>query len=175
MLPINSEDLMADLFDQAQTKNRLDQTLFADFNGYLPDDLMVKVDIATMAVSLEGRSPFLDHELLELTAKIPFNLKLKGRDNKKYILKEALRGLVPDEVMFRPKMGFGVPIEHWFRGDLAGYTEDLLLSPKLEQRGLFKREEMKRILYGHQHTKVNFANQIWALLTLELWFQEYFD
>lgn len=175
LVRLNSEDVMVGWFAKSQTDDRMDQTLYADFAGYLPDDLLAKVDIATMAVSLEGRSPFLDHELLELTAQIPFKLKLKGRDNKKYILKEALRGLVPDEVMFRPKMGFGVPIEDWFRGDLAGYTEDVLLSPKLEQRGLFRREEVRRILYQHKRTKVNFANQIWALLTLELWFQEYFD
>lgn len=170
----NSEDALAFLFAQSQAVNPMDQTLAADIAGYLPDDLLVKVDIATMAVSLEGRSPFLDHELLELTAQMPFKLKLRGRDNKKYILKEALRGLVPDEVMFRPKMGFGVPIEDWFRGNLAGYAEDVLLSPQLVARGMFRHEELKRILIAHRGTKVNYANQIWALLTLELWFREYF-
>lgn len=171
----NSEDIIAEKFAEAHTPDRLDQTLYADFNGYLPDDLLVKMDIATMANSLEGRSPFLDHELLELTAKMPFELKLKGRDQKKYILKEALRGLVPDEVMFRPKMGFGVPIEKWFRGDLNRYTTATLTGSRAKKRGLFKPEEVAKILAAHQQTKVNFANQIWALLTLELWFEEYFD
>lgn len=172
---VNSEDVLAALFAQTRAVDRMDQTLAADIAGYLPDDLLAKVDIATMAVSLEGRSPFLDHKLLELTAQMPFKLKLKGRDNKKYLLKEALRGLVPDEVMFRPKMGFGVPIEDWFRGNLTGYTEDVLLSPRLAARGMFRTDEIKRILTAHQGTKVNYANQIWALLTLELWFREYFD
>lgn len=98
-----------------------------------------------------------------------------GRDQKKYILKEALRGLIPDEVMFRPKMGFGVPIEAWFRNDLTKYIRSILLSKNIEKRGLFKRQEIERIIDSHAKTKVNFANQIWALLTLELWFREYFD
>lgn len=172
---LDSEDLMAANFAAAGKVSQLDATLYADFASYLPDDLLAKVDIASMAVSLEGRSPFLDHELLELTAKMPFELKLKGRDQKKYILKEALRGLIPDEVMFRPKMGFGVPIEAWFRGDLTSYVRSILLSKKFEQRGLFRRSAVKEILDNHTRTKVNYANQIWALLTLELWFREYFD
>ena len=82
-------DLIAEKFNEAGTKSKMDQTLFADFSTYLPDDLLVKVDIDSMAVALEGRSPFLDHEMLELTAKIPFNLKIKGFNNKKYILKRS--------------------------------------------------------------------------------------
>ena len=128
-----------------------------------------------MAVALEGRSPFLDHELLELTAKMPFDLKLRGANNKKYILKEALRGLVPEEVMFRRKMGFGVPLEYWFRRDLQKYTENILLSKKAEERALFRAEEIRWILRQHNNTNVNYSARIWALLTLELWFREYFD
>jgi asparagine synthase (glutamine-hydrolysing) len=153
----------------------MDQCLYADFSTYLPDDLMVKVDIDSMAVSLEGRSPFLDHEFLELTAKIPFNLKLKGLNNKKYILKEALRGLVPDEVMFRSKMGFGIPIDKWFRKELREYAYELLLSEKAVNRKIFKIEEIKKILDEHVNTKISHAYRIWALITLELWFREYFD
>lgn len=171
----NSEDIIAAQFANAKTPDTLDQTLYADFVSYLPDDLLVKMDIATMAVSLEARSPFLDHEMLELTAQMPFSLKLKGRDRKKYILKEALRGIVPDQAMFRPKMGFGVPIENWFRGDLDQYTKDILLSERSLGRGLFRRDAVENILASHKKTKINFANQIWALLTLELWFREYFD
>lgn len=171
----NTYDLIAEKFNEAKTKNKMDQTLYADFSTYLPDDLMVKVDIDSMAVALEGRSPFLDHELLELTAKIPFNLKIKGWDNKKYILKEALRGLVPDEVMFRPKMGFGVPIDAWFRGELKQYTRDILLSEKVIRRNIFKKEYIENILDEHSKTNIDHSPRIWALLTLELWFREYFD
>lgn len=172
---IDSYDLIVEKFNEAGTKNKLDQTLYTDFSSYLPDDLMVKVDIATMAVSLEGRSPFLDQEMLELTAKIPFELKLKGLNNKKYILKKALEGFIPNEVMYRTKRGFGVPLEHWFRKDLKEYTKKVLLSKKAEDRGLFKRDEVGWILKQHNTTDVNYSARIWALLTLELWFREYFS
>lgn len=172
---INSSKIVAEKFHEAGTADKMDQCLFADFSTYLPDDLLVKVDIDTMAVSLEGRSPFLDHELLELTAQIPFKLKLKGLNNKKYILKEALRGLVPDEVMFRPKMGFGIPIDIWFRGELKDYAYKTLLSEKALARNLFKKEAIEKLLDEHNKTQISHAYRIWALITLELWFQEYFD
>lgn len=167
-------DRIASQFDQSGTKNRTEQAVYADFVTYLPDDLLVKVDIASMAVALEGRSPFLDHEMLELTAQIPFNLKIKGANNKKYILKEALRGIIPDEVMFRPKMGFGVPIDHWFRDELKEYTREKLLNGRLVKDHLFRKEYIAHILDTHCNTQINFSPHIWALLTLELWFEEYF-
>ncbi len=168
-------DIIASRFLESGSKNRTEQAVYADFVTYLPEALLTKVDIATMTVALEGRSPFLDHELLELTAKIPFNLKLKGFNNKKYILKEALRGIIPDEVMFRPKMGFGVPIDAWFRGELKDYAKQKLLGGQLIQRNLFKESAIKKILDTHTSTRINFSPHIWALLTLELWFEEYFD
>jgi asparagine synthase (glutamine-hydrolysing) len=172
---IDSYKIVSERFQEAGTKDKMDQCLYADFSTYLHDDLMAKVDIDSMTVALEGRSPFLDHEMLELTAQIPFNLKLKGLNNKKYILKEALRGLVPDEVMFRPKMGFGIPIDAWFRGELKNFAYETILSEKAISRGLFKKEALKAILDEHANTKINHAYRIWALITLELWFQEYFD
>ena len=171
----DSYEVVASQFKQSGSENKAEQAVYADFTTYLPDDLMTKVDIDTMAVSLEGRSPFLDHEFLELTAQIPFHLKLKGRNNKKYILKEALRGIIPDEVMFRPKMGFGIPIHSWFRNELKEYAYDLLLSEKAAGRSLFKKESIKNLLDTHCNTKVDFGYHIWALVTLELWFREYFD
>lgn len=167
-------DIIAQEFEKSGSKNRTEQAVYADFTTYLPEDLMAKVDIATMTVALEGRSPFLDHELLELSAQIPFSLKLKGFNNKKYILKEALRGLVPDQVMFRPKMGFGVPIDAWFRGELRDYAKGKLLDGELVKRGLFRQSAILDILDTHSSTNVNFSPHIWALLTLELWFEEFF-
>lgn len=172
---LDSYRLVADRFKEAGSKNKTEQAVYADFMTYLPGALMTKVDIASMAVSLEGRSPFLDHELLELTAKIPFSLKLKGWNNKKYILKEALRGLVPDEVMFRPKMGFGIPIHNWFRHELKQYAHDILLSEKALSRNIFRKEAIEKLLREHCSTHVDYGYHIWALITLELWFQEYFD
>lgn len=168
-------EIIARRFLEAHAKNRTEQAVYADFATYLPEDLLAKVDIATMAVALEGRSPFLDHEMLELTAKIPFHLKLKGFNDKKYILKEALRGIIPDQTMFRPKMGFGVPIDAWFRGSLQSYSREILLSEKSLGRKLFRRASIERLLHQHQTTRINFSPHIWALLTLELWFREYFD
>lgn len=168
-------DIIAEQFLKSGSKNRTEQALYADFVTYLPDALMTKVDIASMAVALEGRSPFLDHEMLELTAQIPFNLKLRGANDKKYILKRALEGIIPHEVMYRPKMGFGVPIDHWFRGELKTYASDKLLNGHILHHNLFKKASIEKILHTHITTDINFSPHIWALLTLELWFEEYFD
>jgi asparagine synthase (glutamine-hydrolysing) len=170
----NTYQIIADRFLESGSRNRTEQAVYADFVTYLPEDLLAKVDIATMAVSLEGRSPFLDHKLLELSAQIPFNLKLKGLNDKKYILKEALRGLVPDEIMDRPKMGFGVPIDHWFRHELKDYAYEKLIHGELVRREIVRQDAVRQILDQHTGTNINLAPHIWALLTLELWFEEYF-
>lgn len=167
--------LIAAKFAEAATPNPLDQTLYADATTYLPDDLLVKVDIASMAVALEARSPFLDHEFMELTAQIPFDLKLRGWRSNKYILKQALQGLLPAQSLHRPKQGFVLPIESWFRGDLKKYTHSILLDQKKTlTRELFDLSEIRRLLKTHETTTINLAPPIWALLALELWYQEYF-
>ena len=171
----NTYDIIINKFKEAGNIKKSEQPLFVDFNTYLPDDLLAKVDIDSMAVSLEGRSPLLDHEFMELTAKIPFNLKLKGMNNKKYIYKKVLEGFIPNEILYRKKMGFVVPISDWFKNDLKKYATDILLSEKATARNLFKKEEIKKILDMHTSTEINYASKIWALLTLELWFREYFD
>lgn len=173
--PIATYELIAQKFDEANTTSRMDQMLYADIATYLPDALMTKVDIASMAVGLEGRSPFLDHEFMELTASIPSNLKIKGLDNKKYILKKALEGVLPHEIIYRSKRGFSIPISAWFKGDLREYAHDTLLSQKSRSRGYFNMNYIEKILEDHATTKINYGNHIWALLTLELWFQTYFD
>lgn len=170
----NTYALIGKHFLESGSKNRTEQAVYADFATYLPEDLLTKVDIATMSVALEGRSPFLDHEFLELTAKIPFHLKIKGLNNKKYILKEAFSDILPHAIMHRPKMGFGVPIDTWFRGELKNYSQEKLLKGQLVSRGLFRAQAIQEILDAHTSTQVNYAPQIWALLTLELWFEEFF-
>ena len=174
LLTHDTHNLIAQQFQSALACNPLDQTLSVDISTYLPDDLLVKVDIATMAVALEGRSPFLDHEFMELTAQIPFNLKLKGSNDKKYIFKKALDNILPPDIMYRPKMGFGVPIDHWFRADLNSYARDLLLGADSRVHQLFNKSAIERLFHDHEQKKTNNAPRIWSLLTLELWLREYF-
>jgi len=171
---IDSFEVIKEKFDEAASFDFLDKIFYTDINLYLPDDLLVKMDIATMANSLEARSPLLDHQFLELTAKIPPNLKLKGQ-NKKYIFKKVLEEILPKEILYRKKMGFGVPLEYWFRKELKNYIYEILLSKRFLSRGMFKKESIKEILDNHTQKNQNCAYQIWALLSLEHWFREYFD
>jgi len=170
-----SSQILDQYFQKAEKFSAVDQAQFVDINTYLSDDLLVKVDISAMSVGLEGRSPFLDHEFMELAAKIPDNLKLRGFNNKKYILKKALEDILPHEVMYRRKQGFSVPIENWFRNDLSNYLENIILSERAIARGLFLPNAISGLLAAHANKRINHAPRLWALLTLELWFREYFD
>jgi asparagine synthase (glutamine-hydrolysing) len=127
-----------------------------------------------MAHSLEARSPFLDHEFMEFAATIPSDLKVRGR-TKKYILKRALSGLLPEEILHRPKMGFGVPIDHWLRHELKDLAYDSLLSPRAIDRGYFRQESVRRLLDEHVQRKANWHYLLWTLLVLELWHRTYVD
>jgi asparagine synthase (glutamine-hydrolysing) len=152
----------------------LDSTLFVDIMTYLPGDLLVKVDIAAMANSLEARSPFLDHKFMEFAASIPSNLKLK-RLSGKYILKKAFSELVPTSIFKRKKMGFGVPISHWFRNELKDYLRDTLLSRRCMERGYFQTKYLKLIVDEHISGRYDHGYRLWALLNLELWQQMFID
>jgi asparagine synthase (glutamine-hydrolysing) len=152
----------------------VDATLLADTMTNLPNDLLVKVDIASMAVSLEARSPFLDHHIIEFAASLPEKMKLK-RLTTKYILKRGLRNLLPAENLDRPKMGFGVPIGHWIRGGMKDFLCATLLSEKATKRGLFKLEAIKHLIEQHTQGKSDAAQQLWTLLMLELWFERFID
>ena len=155
-------------------RDLLDATLSVDVDNYLPDDLLVKVDIATMAHGLEGRSPFLDHRLMEFAAGLPSNLKLRGV-TKKYILKRAVAPYLPSEILDRPKMGFGVPLEAWFRGELKDLAFDVLLSRRLRERGYFREAVIRRLLEQHVNGQRGWHYQLWNLLMLELWHRAFVD
>jgi asparagine synthase (glutamine-hydrolysing) len=171
---VDSFDLLLDKYKEAEADSFLDKTLYADVMMYLPDDLLVKVDVASMANSLEARSPFLDHELMEFVAKIPSELKLKGRTTK-YVLKESLKGILPDQVLYREKMGFGVPIDHWFRNELKDMAYDIILGERARSRGYFRTKTVKKILDEHTSHKWNWHYHIWDLLMLELWHRMFID
>jgi len=152
----------------------VDRALMADTSHYLPNDLLVKVDIASMAVSLEARSPFLDHHVMEFAASLPARYKLRGLTTK-YLLKNALKGLLPSENLTRSKMGFGVPIGQWFRGELKSFLAETVLSERALGRGYFKRGAINHLVEEHTDGRRDYAHQLWTLLMLELWHQEFID
>jgi asparagine synthase (glutamine-hydrolysing) len=127
-----------------------------------------------MAASLEARAPFLDHRLVEFAARIPSNLKLNGSTTK-HILKEAATGLLPDEIIHRPKHGFGVPVGRWFREDLREYARDVLLDPAAQGRGYFRESGLRTLLDEHASGSRNHGQRIWTLLTFEWWFRLFID
>jgi asparagine synthase (glutamine-hydrolysing) len=168
------EGLFGEIFVQSDAEDSTDRGLDADVNLYLQDDLLVKIDRATMAHSLEGRSPFLDHVLMEFVATLPPSLKLAGRQ-KKRLLKAALRSVLPDTILDRPKMGFGSPLAQWFREDLHDMAHDLLLSPRALQRGYFQPQEVATLLDRHCRGQEEHGAHLWDLLVLELWHQTFID
>jgi len=140
---------------------------------YLPDDLLIKTDRSSMAVSLETRAPFLDHWLVEMAATIPLNLKLHGSTTK-YILKQIAGGLLPEDIIHRPKHGFGVPLGAWLRKD-AAQVRETLLSPEALGRGLFERAALERLIADHVSGRHDHGQRLWSLLTLEWWHRLYID
>jgi asparagine synthase (glutamine-hydrolysing) len=170
----DSGSILSDALAGCDAVAVVDRTMALDVRTYLPDDLLVKVDIATMAVGLEARSPFLDHELMEFAARLPASLKLRGRRTK-YILKKALAPLLPRDLLERRKMGFGVPIKRWYRGELAGLVRDTLLDPRALSRGYFERRPLERLVEEHVSGARDHAYRLHTLLVLELWHREFID
>jgi asparagine synthase (glutamine-hydrolysing) len=170
----NSADILKPWFAKANGSGIIDATLLTDTMTYLPNDLLVKMDIASMSVSLEARSPFLDHKLMEFAASLPEKYKLR-RLTTKYLLKRVLKGLVPEENLTRGKMGFGVPIGHWFRGVMQPFLRETLLSEKARSRGLFKPEAVRGLIDQHVSHKQDHSHRLWSLLMLELWFERFID
>ena len=171
---IDSFEYLLSRFSEAETEDLIEQLLYLDINTYLPEDLLVKMDIATMANSLEARVPFLDHQLMEFIATIPPRLKLKGTVTK-YILKEAFSDFLPNPILTRGKMGFGVPVSRWFRNELRDYIYEILLDSRTLNRGYFKREGIQRLLNDHIELRYDHSAKIWALLFLEMWFRVFMD
>jgi asparagine synthase (glutamine-hydrolysing) len=167
-------DFLLGKFKEAETEDLLERLIYVDIHSYLPEDLLVKMDIATMANSLEARVPFLDHRFMEFVAGIPSDLKLKGT-RPKFILKKAFEDLLPEPIRKRKKMGFGVPVSRWFRNELKGYVYDVLLDSRSLKRGYFRRESIQRLLDEHSHLRYDHSAKIWALLFLEVWFRIFMD
>jgi asparagine synthase (glutamine-hydrolysing) len=174
MANIDSLILLEQAYAAADSPEFLDRTQFADVTIYLPDDLLVKVDIATMIHSLEGRSPFLDHHVAEFAARLPASYKLHGWVGK-YILKRALRNHLPKSILHRDKQGFALPIGRWFRHELRQVAYDVLLDLHTLARGIFDGRAVRTMLDEHVSGRINHRYRIWELLMLELWFRTYID
>jgi asparagine synthase (glutamine-hydrolysing) len=152
----------------------VDAVLRGDTLLYLPEDLLAKVDIASMANSLEARSPLLDHRLVEFCAALPSSYKLRGRTSK-WLLRRLMADRLPPAILTRPKMGFGVPVGEWLRGDLHPLLEDTLLSSTALSRNFFRPQTVRALVDEHMSRRADGTAHIWALLMLELWFRACVD
>jgi asparagine synthase (glutamine-hydrolysing) len=164
--------LLEETFRGAPAGSRVDRTLYTDIHNYLPGALLPKVDRTTMAHSLEARSPFLDHEVMELSARLPTSWKVRGQQTKR-ILREIFADLMPESVTKRGKVGFGVPLGMWFRGPLYDSAADLLLAPDAKVRDFFHLEPLHRMIKENRDGQADHGKRIWALLMLESWLRRY--
>ncbi len=146
----------------------VNRELYADLRIYLADDILVKVDRMSMATSLETRAPFLDVDVMELAFSLPGHLKVRGNE-RKIVLKQALRGVLPDGILYRRKEGFSIPMKNWLRGDLQPLMQDLLAPARLARRGLFEPAEIARLQQEHVDGRANHAHQLFALMVFERW------
>ena len=151
----------------------LDRMIRSDFSAYLPGDLLVKVDIATMANSLELRSPLLDVNVIEWGVSLPRKYKIVGFETK-HILKDVARSLVPAELIDRPKMGFGIPRAEWLRTGMKELLVDTLTDSTATQRGWFESSEVKRVIDMHMAGEDK-DSLLWPMLMLELWARTWLD
>lgn len=133
----------------------------------------MKQDQMSMAASIESRVPFLDHKLVEFTAQMPVKMKLRGNTTK-FLLKEAMKGILPDEILYRPKMGFPVPVGNWFRNEFKNVVDEYVLSERSLSRGIFNPDFVREIVRKHQAGE-NHDERIWHLLNFEIWQRQFFD
>ena len=146
----------------------IEQMMTLDATHYLSECVLFKVDRASMAASLETRAPFLDHTLVEFVARLPLDLKLRGLTGK-YILKRAMKDLLPPEILHRPKKGFGMPVAKWVNGELRSLVRDTFAPERLRRRGLFNPAYVQRLLDEHARGAADHRKLIWTLLMFELW------
>lgn len=162
----DSLDVFRHYYEKADTDDPISRIQYVDIKTYLPDDILAKVDRASMANSLEVRAPIVDHKFMELIASIPSSLKLRGRTGK-YIFKKALSGHLSEEILYRKKMGFGVPLARWFRNEI----KDLAYSSIFEQHNdsLFDQATVKQIWQEHQGGFRDRATELWTILMFRMW------
>jgi asparagine synthase (glutamine-hydrolysing) len=169
-----SEEVFRRIANSVSTGNATDNLLYLDSKTYLPSDILTKVDRMSMATSLEARVPLLDHKLIEFVTKIPTALKLKNLETK-YIFRKAVKGLVPDEILDRPKQGFGVPINEWINSQLRERIHETLSEKKALERGYFDAKYIKILLDEHASKRRDHSYSLWVLYMLELWHRRFLD
>jgi asparagine synthase (glutamine-hydrolysing) len=161
-----------EFYNAADTEDHLSRVLYTDMKTYLAGDILVKVDRMSMANSLEVRAPILDHRVVEYAASIPSYLKIHKKE-KKYILKKTFGSLLPDEILYRKKMGFSVPLAYWLRNELKITAEERLFQPESGLSNYFKSIEIERIWLEHQQGIRDHSTTLWSLLMFEIWWQKY--
>jgi len=169
-----AEDDIASVMASVGSNEPAEQEMGADLRTSLPGDLLVKMDIATMANSLEARSPFLDHKLVEFVASLPSSYKFSA-SRSKLLLREAMKADLPDGVLHRGKMGFSAPVGRWLRGPLRQLFSETVVSPRTAQRGFISEPEARRLFDEHLRSRADNTRLLWNLLMLELWFRECVD
>jgi len=168
------KDAVTEAFSQSSGKDLLNRLLCVDCLTQLPDDLLLLTDKMSMAVSLECRVPFLDHELVELAAGIPSELKMHC-GNLKYLLKKALHGILSDNILYRKKRGFGAPMGAWLRSQLLPMMQSILSPESVASRGLFRPEAVESLIQAHLNKQADYTDHLQSLLNLEIWCRLYID
>jgi asparagine synthase (glutamine-hydrolysing) len=166
--------MFRDYASRVATGEPIDRLLYLDSKTYLPGDILTKVDRMSMAVSLEARVPLLDHKLIEFVSRMPASLKMRGLESK-YIFKRAIKDIVPDEILNRPKQGFGVPIGAWINDQLRERMYDTLHDPITRSRGYFRLEYIDLLLDEHRRGRRDHSHTLWTILIFELWCRIFLD
>jgi asparagine synthase (glutamine-hydrolysing) len=164
---------MRNALRETDAMSLLDRLLYADIKTYL-HELLMKQDQMSMAASIESRVPFLDHKLVEFSAGLPEHMKLRGATTK-YILRESMKGLLPEAILSRPKMGFPVPLGSWFRGEFRGVVDEYVLSERAASRGIFDSAFVRSLVRRHQEFREDHSERLWALVNFEIWQRQFFD
>lgn len=164
--------LWQNAYDSMHSSDTLNKLMLTDLKTSLPDDMLTKVDRMSMANSLEVRVPLLDHPLIEFMASLPSRYKVRGM-TLKYLFKKSLRGLLPDNILDRPKAGFHVPVTQWLNGELQDMIGDYLSPARLKREGYFKPAVVAEVLDDHRNKKADYAREIWGLLMFEIWRDHY--
>jgi asparagine synthase (glutamine-hydrolysing) len=160
------------VFSSSERMEPIQRLMMVDQQTYLPDDMLTKVDRASMAASLEVRVPLLDHRVVEFTSQLPVSFKIRNGKGK-YLLAELLCKYVPRQLVDRPKMGFAVPIAQWFRKELKGLLNDYLSSDRLKDEGLLDCQLVHRFLSEHQSGSANHQHRLWTILMWEMWREQW--